>query len=123
MDQQQPRGEAAPETAYAPRERFWLAVLAVFGFAVLNGAFMYGLLFRPDALASALANPIAVAFIAEALILVGVLAYLLEKWGVTRLHWGWFVGLSLAGGLAFALPVVLLWSARSAGAARPAQYR
>ena len=56
-----------------------------------------------------MSNPVAAVFIIEALVLMGVFAYLLEKWSVTRLHWGWFVALSLAGGMAFALPVVLLW--------------
>lgn len=99
--------------AYTPRERFWLAALAVFGLVGLNGTFLYGMLFRPDAVAATLTNPIAAAFMLEALLLVGVLAYLLARWGVIDLHWGWFVALSLAGGIAFALPVVLLWSQRS----------
>jgi hypothetical protein len=99
-----------PEVVYSRRERMFLALLAVFDFVGLNGAFVYGLLTRPDALSSALANPIAAAFIIEALVLAGVLAYLLRKWGASQLHWGWFVVLSLIGGIAFALPVALLWA-------------
>jgi len=49
------------------------------------------------------------AFILEAFLLMGAFAYLLSKWGVSQLHWGWFIGLSLLGSMAFALPVVLLW--------------
>jgi len=56
-----------------------------------------------------MANPIAAAFMAEALVLVGVFAYLLCKWRVSRLSWGWFVFLSLLGSMAFALPIALLW--------------
>lgn len=97
------------DISYSPRERFWLAVLAFIGFAGLNSMFVYGMLARPDAIRSTLSNPVALAFMLEALLLVGVLAYLLARWGVTRLHWGWFVALSLAGGIAFALPVALLW--------------
>lgn len=93
---------------YTRRERFWLWALAAFGFLGLNGAFVYGSLVRPGLLESALSNPVAVAFIAEALILVAVLAYLFARWGVSRLAWGWFVLLSLLGGLAFAIPVALL---------------
>ncbi len=93
---------------YSPRERFWLWTLAVFGFLTVNGAFVYGL-FRPGALAEAMSNPIAMAFMGEALVLVGVIAYLLTKWRVSRMSWRWFVILSLLGSMAFALPVVLLW--------------
>jgi len=102
----------ANEIEYSDRERFWLWCLSVFGFSAVNVAFLYGTFFQPDALANALTNPIALAFIVEGLVLMGVLAYLLSKWRVARLHWGWFVGLSLLGSMAFALPIVLLWSRR-----------
>ena len=46
------------------------------------------------------------------LVLVGFLAWLLRKWGVSRLGWGWFVLLSFLGSLAFAIPVVLLFPRR-----------
>jgi len=98
--------------AYTRTERVWLATLGVFGFLAVNGAFAYGLMFRPDALTSALTNPLAAAFIVEALVLVGVFAYLFERWGVSRLGWGWFVFLSLLGSMAFAIPVVLLFPRR-----------
>ena len=97
------------ETEYSRQERFWLWSLSVFGFFAVNIAFMYGVLFQPDAMKSALTNPIALAFIVEALVLMGVFAYLFTKWGVVKLHWGWFVSLSLIGSMAFALPIVLLW--------------
>jgi hypothetical protein len=48
-------------------------------------------------------------FVVEALLLTGVLAYLLVKWQVTKLSRGWFVLLSLVGSLAFAIPVAVLW--------------
>jgi len=106
------------EISYSARERAWLWALAVVGLVGLNGAFLYGLVFRPDLLTSALTNPVAAAFIGEALLLTGAFAYLLEKWGVSRLSWGWFVALSLAGGIAFALPVVLLWKSGRAAFGR-----
>lgn len=99
---------------YSPRERFWFGVLAVVGLVGLNGVFLYALVTRTGAFTAALANPVAAAFIVEALVLVGVLAYLLRRWRVARLPWGWFVALALVGGLAFALPVALLWPSRSA---------
>jgi hypothetical protein len=97
---------------YSPRERFWLWVLAVFGISALNGTFIYTVVAQPNAVVEALANPMAAAFIVESLVLVGVLAYLLTRWKVSRMHWGWFVFLSLLGSIAFALPVALLASER-----------
>ncbi len=94
---------------YTHTERFWLAALGVFGFIAVNGAFVYGLLFQPDALTAVLTNPLAAAFMVEALVLVGVFAYLFKRWEVSRLGWGWFVFLSLLGSIAFAIPIVLLY--------------
>ena len=97
---------------YTRRERICLSILAVVGFAGLNGVFVWAVLSRPETLTSAFQNPVAAAFMAEAFLLVGVLAYLLARWKVNQVHWGWFVVLSLVGGIAFALPMVLLWSSR-----------
>ena len=97
---------------YTPGERFSLFMLGAFGFLVVNGAFIYGMLYQPDALWAAMTNPIAAAFVAEALVLVGVFAYFFEKWGVSRLGWKWFVALSLIGSMAFAIPIVLLYPRR-----------
>jgi len=96
---------------YSPRERFWLWCASALGFVGVNGAFVFGLT-RPDVLVAALKNPISLAFIVEAFLMLGLLAYLLSRWGVLRLRWQWFVGLSILGGLLFALPVVLLWPGR-----------
>ena len=97
---------------YTATEQFWLAALGVFGFLAVNGAFAYGLLLQSDALTAALTNPLAAAFIVEAMVLVWVFAYLFERWGMSRLGWGWFVLLSLLGSMAFAIPVVLLFPRR-----------
>jgi hypothetical protein len=86
-----------------------LWAVAAIGVVVLNTAFIYGLVVRPEMINAALSNPLSAAFIVESLLLMCVFAYLLTKWGVSRLHWGWFVALSLLGSMALALPVVLLW--------------
>ena len=99
------------QVQYSSRERFWLKALAILAFVTVNGAFAYGL-FQPGALAEAMSNPLALAFISEAMVLVGVFAYLLSRWGVSQMSWQWFVVLSLLGSIAFALPVVLLWNSR-----------
>ena len=98
-------------SAYTRRERLSLWSLSAIGFVGLNTAFVFGLT-RPDVLMSALRNPISLAFIAEAFLMLGLLAYLLRKWRVLRVPWPWFVGLSILGGLLFALPLALLWRRR-----------
>lgn len=106
-------------TTFTARERLALGSVAVVGALGLNGIFLYALVARPALLGEALGNPIALAFILEAFVLVGLLAYLMARWGVTRIGWGWFVVLSLLGGVAFALPVAVLWkSDGAAGAGR-----
>ena len=97
---------------YTPREKFWLWTIAIVGATLVNGAFIYGLLFREGAFAAALSNPISIAFMIEATLLLGLLAYLLRKWAVTNASPGIFVLLSLLGSMAFAIPAVLLWKRR-----------
>jgi len=98
---------------YSAQERLWLWALAIVGAAGLNTAFVYGLVVQPELLAQAMSNPVSLAFIIESLLLMCAFAYLLNKWGVSRLQWGWFVALSLLGSMALALPVVLLWRKRN----------
>ena len=94
---------------YTRGERLWLWALAVFGLIGVNGMFLWTLFARPEIMREALANPITIAYSAEALALVAALAWLFRKWGVSRVGWGWFVVLSLVGSLAFAIPVALLF--------------
>jgi Kef-type K+ transport system membrane component KefB len=103
----------AQDVSYSSSERFVLWSLGAIGVVVLNTVFIYGLVVDPEMINAAMSNPLAAAFIAESLLLMCVFAYLLTKWGVSRLHWGWFVALSLLGSMAFALPVVLLWRKRT----------
>jgi hypothetical protein len=77
----------------------------------LNVAFLYGAM-QPGVLHSAMTNPVALAFILEAFLLLAVLAWLLVKWKVIRVSALTFVILALIGGIAFALPVALLWRGR-----------
>jgi hypothetical protein len=94
---------------YTRAERLWLWALAAFGLIGVNGVFLWILFARPEIMREALANPITIAYSAEALALVAALAWLFRKWGVSRVGWGWFVVLSLVGSLAFAIPVALLF--------------
>ena len=100
---------------YSRAERFWLMLLGAVGLLGINGVFLWSLYSRPEALGEALANPLALAFVVEAMLLVATLAWLFRKWGLTRVGWGWFVALSLVGSLAFAIPVALLLPRRAPG--------
>lgn len=97
---------------YNFKERFALWILAVVVFFVFNAVFLYALIFQREILWEALKNPVSLAFIGESLLLMFAFAYLLSKWGQSKLHWGWFIALSLFGGIGFALPLVLLWPFR-----------
>ena len=101
------------EIVYSPLEKRILIVGGAFGLVVLNSVFIGAALLKPEALVEAFTNPIALVFIAESFLLLGLFAYLLRKWGVLKLSWGWFVVLALAGSMLFALPVVLLWPRRA----------
>jgi hypothetical protein len=100
---------------YSRGERLWLVALAVTGFVGINGVFLWTLFAHPAVMREALANPLALAFMAESMLLVAVLAWLFRRWGLTQLGWGWFVALSLIGSLAFAIPVALLLPRRDRG--------
>jgi predicted RND superfamily exporter protein len=97
---------------YSARERTVLWTTAALGFVALNGVFLYGTFVQPAMLEAAMANPLAMVFVLEALVMTGILAYLLRKWAVTRLPWGWFVLLAVIGSLVFALPIAILWKQR-----------
>lgn len=108
---------------YTRAERLWLWSLAAVGLLGINGLFGWSLYTRPDAVREALANPLALAFVVEAMLLVATLAWLFRKWSLTRLGWGWFVVLSLVGSLAFAIPIALLLPKRDHAATTDARDR
>lgn len=93
-------------------ERVGLSIVAGVGLLGLNGVFVDCLLFRREAIAEALDNPVALAFTFEALLVMALLAYAFGKWRVSRLGRTWFVLLSLVGGLAFSIPLALLLAHR-----------
>ena len=93
-----------------------LWALALLGLLGLNGAFLYGVFVRPDLIGPALTNPIAVAFIAEAVVMTAFGAWALWRLGVRAPGPVAFVVLSLIGGLAFSVPLFIVLHLRKSGA-------
>jgi hypothetical protein len=95
-------------TRLSPREQFTLIGIATAGGLGLNGVFLYVVFLRSDLLERALSDPIAWALMIEALLVAGMLAWLFARRAMSRLGPVLFFVLSLAGGLAFSIPVALL---------------
>ncbi len=94
------------------RERRVLWCICLLGLLGPNGVFVYSMLFRREDLTGALSNPVAAAFIFEAFVVMGLLAWLARRFRAGALTWVVFVLLSLLGGLAFSIPAFLLWRSR-----------
>jgi hypothetical protein len=89
-------------------ERTILLVVAVLGAFGLNGVFLYVLLARPDLLQAALRDPIAWVLMIEAFLVTGVFGWWLARKRRQRPGGVVFILLSLLGGIAFSLPLVIL---------------
>jgi len=81
-----------------------LLLIALFGLLVPNGLFLYWLFYEYDGLAHVLQNKLAIAFIIDAFLSLGLLAYYFASRPIGRIKWYWFVVLSLLGGLGFSIP-------------------
>ena len=101
------------------RERKGIWILALIGLLGPNGVFVYCALFRWQELPDALRNPVAAAFIFEAFVVMGLLAWLVKRFRVGVLAWPAFIVLSLIGGLAFSIPAFLLWRPRRTSRSMP----
>jgi hypothetical protein len=97
-----------------------LLALGVLGLVVPNGVFLFHALLDPAPLHAALANPVAVVFIAEALGLMALFAWLIHHLGFRSPGWLAFVVLSLVGSMAFSIPAFLFLLSRRARATNPA---
>lgn len=89
-----------------------LLTLAVFGLIVPNGIFLYCSLFAPSLLHDALANPVALVFIAEAFLLMILFAWIIHREGFRSPGWLAFIVMSLLGSLAFSIPAFLYLASR-----------
>jgi hypothetical protein len=85
----------------------WLLIVAAFGFFVPNGFFIYWLLFEYPGLAAIGQNRLALGFMLDAFMAMGLLAVYFARQPIGPVRWPWFIVLSLAGGLGFSLPMYL----------------
>ena len=92
-----------------------LYVLAAIGLVGINGVFLYYALLHPETMSEATQNPISLVFQVEAFLLMGFFAWLISRLGLEKPGWLAFIVLSLAGSLAFSVPVFLLLHMRKRG--------
>jgi hypothetical protein len=81
-----------------------LLVVAFIGLVGPNGLFLYWLFVDFNGIATILQDKLAIAFITDAFLATGVLAFLFARSPIGEVRWPWFVMLSLAGGLGFSIP-------------------
>jgi hypothetical protein len=81
-----------------------LLLIALFGLLVPNGIFIYWLLTEFNSGSDVLGNHLALGFMIEAFVLLGLLAYWFAKNPIGPIKWYWFIVLSLIGGIGFGLP-------------------
>ena len=87
--------------------RFLLLLFAVVTLLGPNGLFLYYSITNPDLLGDANSNPIALAFMIEAMMLLGL--FLVYIWSKTKslLQVALYLGLSFIGSLAFSFAIYL----------------
>ena len=100
-----------------PTETAGLAALAVFGFLVPNGVFVWFAATQPGLIRAALGNPLALVFILEAFFLMFLLAWLIRRAGLRKPSGLAFILMSLIGSLAFSVPALLYLAFKKPAAA------
>ena len=90
-----------------------LFTLAIFGFLVPNGIFVYLLWSDVNAVRASFSNPIAMVLWLEAFVLLALFCWLISRFGNPKPGWVVFLLLSIVGSLACSVPAFLwLWSRR-----------
>ena len=83
----------------------WLLLVALVGFVVPNGFFVYWLLVEFHGLGPVLRNNLALGFILDVLVALVILSVYFARRPIGVVKWHWFILLSLLGGLGFSLPL------------------
>ena len=89
-----------------------LLLIALFGLLVPNGLFIYWLFTEFNGMTDVLNNKLALAFIIEAFLVLGIMSAYFARNPIGRVKWYWFVILSLIGGLGFGIPFYYWWNQR-----------
>lgn len=95
----------------------WLLLVAFLGLIVGDGLFLYWLAYDFHGLSAVMQDRLALGFIIDALLTLGILAVHFARVPPGRVRWPWFVLLSLIGGLCFGLP--FYWWLNKRGGAQP----
>lgn len=90
----------------------WLVAVALFGLLVPNGIFVYWLLTEFDGVGAVVESKLALAFMIEAFLVLGMMTVYFARNPIGRVKWYWFVVLSLIGGLGFGIPFYYWWNKR-----------
>lgn len=85
-----------------------LLAIALFGLIVPNGLFLYWLVYEYDGVMNVAQNKLAVAFMLDAFLTMGLLGYYFAGNPVGRFKWYWFVALSLLGGVGIQHSILLV---------------
>jgi hypothetical protein len=91
-----------------------LLLIALFGLLVPNGIFLYWLVYECNGISSIIENKLAVAFILDAFLAMGLLAFYFARNPIGEIKWYWFIVLSILGGLGFSIPIYWWLNKRNA---------
>ena len=111
------RTAQADPLTLSPAKRTLLGLAALFGLLGPNGVFVYYALFRWNDLMAAMHDPVTLAFVVEALVVMALLAWFFTQRPLGRYGWKTFVVLGLIGGLGFGVPALILLNARTKASA------
>src|SRR5690349_7279832 len=89
--------------------------IALFGLLIPNGLFIYWLFYEFGSVQEVLSNHLALGFMIDAFLAVGLLAYLFAHRPPGPVKWTWFVVLSIVGGLGFSIPMYLWINFKKSG--------
>ena len=90
-----------------------LVAVALFGLLVPNGIFVYWMLAEFNGVGPVVENKLALAFMIEAFLVLGIMTVYFARNPIGRVKWYWFVVLSLIGGLGFGIPFYYWWNKRT----------
>jgi hypothetical protein len=96
-----------------------LLAMAAFGLFVPNGLFVYWLVYEFHGWGAVFADRLALGFILDAFLAVGLLAVWFARRPIGPVRWPAFVALSFIGGLAFSLPLYVWLNQRATQRTRP----